>query len=184
MKKCILLSALALSGVFISGAAFSQATSSTNVKIVLTDFITTENGAGTSTGQTPGAGAEVLFEYPDAASYTAIKSVNQPGHLKVTATKTFQVTVKAMGTNFVHTTTPANVIPVNVVDIVPTAPGSGTASTVTLSDAEQVILSGVAPGIKTINVEYQIPAAKAQANILGKPSGTYQQVVVYTFSQP
>jgi hypothetical protein len=184
MKKCILLSALALSGVFISGSAFSQATSSTNVKIVLSDFITTENGAGTTAGQTPGAGAEVLFEYPDAASYTAVKSVNQPGHLKVTATKTFQVTVKAMGTNFVHATTPANVIPVNVVDIIPTAPGSGTASTVTLSDAEQVILSGVDPGIKTINVEYQIPAAKAQANILGKPSGTYQQVVVYTFSQP
>jgi hypothetical protein len=101
--------------------------------------------------------------------------------LKVTATKAFGVKVKASGTDFVKGT---DLIPVSVMDVIATAPGSGTATTVTLSNADQTILSGVNSGIKTIDVSYKIPFARAQANILGKASGVYNQTVVYTFSQP
>lgn len=178
MKKTLILAAVSVFG-FISFAQ-AQATSSTNVKINLTDFITTEAGNQTDTGKTPGA-AVVEFNYPNAASYTVNQEKSLTGHLKVTATKTFQVTVKAAGANFVNG---ASNIPVNVMDITPTAPGSGTAKTVNLSTTDQSILTGVTAGIKTVDVKYSIPAAKAQSDILGKPQGTYQQTVVYTFTQP
>ncbi len=178
MKKTLILAAVSVFG-FIS-VAQAQATSSTNVKINLTDFITTEPGNQTVPGQTPGAAA-VVFDYPNAASYTVDQVVSLAGHLKVTATKTFQVTVKALEANFKNG---SNIIPVGVMDITPTAPGSGTATKVTLTAADQPILTGVTPGIKTIDVKYSIPAAKAQSDILGKPQGTYQQTIVYTFTQP
>ncbi|MCU7693727.1 hypothetical protein ACFSPU_05220 [Haoranjiania flava] len=180
MKKTLILAAVSVFG-FISFAQ-AQATSSTNVKINLTDFITTEPGNQTVPGQTPGAAA-VEFSYPNAASYTVDQVVSLAGHLKVTATKIFQVTVKAAGANFVNGT---NNIPVGVMDITPTVPAGsgGTATKVTLTAAEQPILTGVKAGIQTIDVKYSIPADRAQKDILGKPQGTYQQTIVYTFTQP
>lgn len=173
-----------IAGTFaVSNNVKAQSTSvaSTNVKITLSDFITAHDGNGTTASATPGSAAEVAFAYPDAASYTVDQTIAKAGHLKVTATKSFDVKVKANGTDFVNG---SNTIPVNVMDVIATAPGSGTATTVTLSNADQTILSGVNSGIKTIDVSYTIPFAKAQASILGKASGAYTQTVVYTFSQP
>ena len=182
MKK-ILFAAVIIAGTCaVSNQAKAQtSTASTNVKITLADFITAHDGNGTTASATPGAGAEVAFSYPDAASYTVDQTVAKAGHLKVTATKAFGVKVKASGTDFVKG---SDLIPVSVMDVIATAPGSGTATTVTLSNADQTILSGVNSGIKTIDVSYKIPFARAQANILGKASGVYNQTVVYTFSQP
>lgn len=184
MKK-ILFAVVMIAGTFaVSNNAKAQSTSttaSTNVKITLADFITAHDGNGTTASATPGAGAEVAFSYPDAASYTLDQTVSKAGHLKVTATKTFSVVVKANAANF---TNGSNTIPVSVMDVIATAPGSGTATTVTLSNADQQILSGVNSGIKSIDVAYKIPFAKAQSDILGKAAGAYNQTVVYTFSQP
>ena len=183
MKK-ILFAAVIIAGTFaVSNSAKAQTTTtaSTNVKITLTDFITAHDGNGTTAGDTPGAGAEVAFAYPTAASYTVDQTIAKTGHLKVTATKSFGVKVKASGANF---TNGVNEIPVDVMDIIATAPGSGTATTKTLSAADQEILTGVNSGIKSIDVSYTIPFARAQANILGKASGAYSQTVIYTFSQP
>lgn len=180
MKNVIILSFLAVFGIF-NYANAQIATSSTNVKINLADFITTEPGNATNVGETPTAGSEVVFDYPTAVSYTIDQEKSLTGHLKVTATKTFQVTVRAAGANFTNGT---NNIPVNVMDITPTPPGSGTATTVTLSETNQPVLTGANAGIQEIDVKYVIPATRAQSDILGKPSGTYQQTVIYTFTQP
>jgi hypothetical protein len=185
MKKILFAAVIIAGTVAVSNKANAQSTStstaSTNVKITLTDFITAADGNGTTASATPGAGAEVAFAYPNAASYTVDQTVAKAGHLKVTATKSFGVKVKASGTNFENG---LNIIPVSVMDVIATAPGSGTATTVTLSNADQEILTGVNSGIKNIDVSYKIPFARAQADILGKVSGAYSQTVVYTFSQP
>ena len=171
--------------------AQNTSTSSTNVKIVLSDFITAAAGNQTETGATPSANASVTFNYPTATSYTQLQESELTDHLKVTASKEFKVTVKAAGANFVNGT---DVIPVDVVDVKVTkvtnvvgstlTPTTPTTGTVTLSTTDQDLITGVPSGIKTMDVKYGIPAERAQASILGKPSGTYSQVVVYTFSQP
>ncbi|MBS1570781.1 MAG: peptidoglycan-binding protein LysM [Bacteroidetes bacterium] len=182
MKKLFFAMTIIAGTFAVSNNANAQSsTASTNVKITLADFITAQDGNGTTASATPGAGAEVAFSYPDAASYTVDQTVAKVGHLKVTATKSFGVKVKANAANFLKGT---DAIPVSVMDIIPTAPGSGTATTVTLSAADQTILANVNSGIKTIDVSYKIPFAKAQSDILGKPSGVYNQTVTYTFSQP
>lgn len=183
MKKLFFAMTIIAGTFAVSNNANAQSsTASTNVKITLADFITAQDGNGTTASATPGAGAEVAFSYPDAASYTVDQTVAKVGHLKVTATKSFGVKVKANAANFLKGVSDA--IPVSVMDIIPTAPGSGTATTVTLSATDQDILTNVNAGIKTIDVSYKIPVAKAVANILGKPSGVYNQTVTYTFSQP
>lgn len=181
MKKLLSIAIVTIIVSFIANDSNAQqsTTASTNVKIVLTDFITAENAAQSSAGTVPGS-ASVEFNYPDAASYKADKTMTVAGHLKLTATKGFEVKVKAAGTDFENG---SNKIPVSVLDITPTVPGDGgTASNVTLSNADQTILSGAKSGMKTIDVTYKIPASKAQLHILGKPQGTYQQTVIYTFS--
>ncbi len=181
MKKLsIAIVTIIASLVVTESNAQQSTTASTNVKIVLNDFITAENGVQSTPGQTPG-GANVAFSYPDAASYKADQTVSVAGHLKLTATKTFDVKVKAAGTDFSNG---SDKIPVNVLSITPTAPAGGaTISTVSLSNADQTIITGAKSGIKTIDVSYKISAADAQSKILGKPQGTYQQTVIYTFSQ-
>ncbi len=183
MKKLLsiaIVTVIASLAVNQSNAQQSTTTASTIAKITLSDFITAENGAQSTAGETPGS-ASVDFSYPNAASYTTDQVKSVPGHLKLTATKTFTVNVKAAGSDFEKG---SDKIPVSVLDITPTAPADGgTVSTVTLSNANQPILTGAKSGIKTIDVNYKISAAKAQASILGKPSGAYQQTVIYTFSQ-
>lgn len=181
MKKLSIAIVTIIASLIVTESNAQQSTTaSTNVKIVLADFITAENGAQSSEGQTPET-STVSFNYPDAASYKADQTVPVSGHLKLTATKAFSVNVKAAGTDFEKG---SDKIPVSVLSITPTAPADGgTVSAVTLSNADQTILSGAKSGIKTIDVAYKISAANAQSKILGKPQGTYQQTVIYTFSQ-
>lgn len=185
MKK-ILFAAVMIAGTFaVSNNVKAQSTStaSTNVKITLSDFITAHDGNGTTAGATPGSAAEVAFAYPDAASYTVDQEVSKSKHLKVTATKSFSVNVKASGENFTFGS--GNTIPVSVMKIEATPVGATASGIVdSLKNTDSSILTGVTAGIKEIDVKYIIPADRAQASILGKASGAYTQTVVYTFSQP
>lgn len=162
-----------------ANAQTKTATASTVLKIKVTEFISVEDGNLTTVGTTPAAGAEVNFIYDEAADYEKDQEKVITNHLKVASTNSFQVTAKAMGPNF---ESGINTIPVGVLDVTPAAPGSGTAKTIRLTDAEQQVLTGVKAGLRQIDVKYTIPAKRAQEDILGRPSGTYQQTIIYKFS--
>ena len=116
-----------------------------------------------------------------ATDYNTTKKVNVPTSLKVTSTKSFNVTVKAATANFSDGT---NLIPVDVMTIQGATGGTmgGSRPSIILSTTDQVLI-GAAPlgSALTLNLDYTIPAAESSsAKILGKPAGTYTQSVTYT----
>ena len=59
---------------------------------------------------------------------------------------------------------------------------SGTSSDVVLSTTDQMLISGADLGSQVVlELDYNIPATKSSSSdILGKPAGTYTQMVTYT----
>ncbi|MCZ4317487.1 peptidoglycan-binding protein LysM [Aequorivita viscosa] len=179
MKNLVIISTLAL-GAFFFGTDNAQAQdvnpATTTVNITLADVISILPSSAAN-------GGNINFSYDTASAYHADQTKNQPNALIVTSTKTFDVAVKAGGTNFTDGT---NLIPVDVLTIKPVSGGNttmtGTQSNVVLTTNDQKIVTGATLGSEVVlDIDYEIPAAKASSpDILGKPAGTYTQTVIYT----
>jgi len=155
----------------IRSAAQTSATATVN--LILQDVIAIDNGSTAS-------GDVLNFTYETAADYNTAKTLARPAALVVTSTRNFEIKVKAAGAAFQNG---QNSIPVSILQIQAVPGGSllGQQKKITLSATDQVLVAEAQPGAaKTLNLEYSIPAARAQAELLGKPAGTYTQTVTYT----
>jgi hypothetical protein len=176
MKKQIFISALVLGAVALGTnlvLAQNSDHASSTVNIILADVISMDMGTAAS-------GNAVDFNYANTADYNSSKNVTVPNSLVIISSKNFDIKVKSEGANFVSG---ANVIPVDVLQVkaIPGGSLSGTLNEVTLSTADQVLVSNAASGAKqSLNIAYSISAQKASNVLLGKPKGTYTQTVTYT----
>src|SRR5690606_5188805 len=176
MKKQFLFASLVLIKVAL-GTNQVQAQNSESVtaavSINLADVISMDVGTAASEGS-------VNFNYANTADYNSAKSVTVPNSLVIISSKNFDVKVKSEGANFVSG---SNAIPVDVLKVKAVSGGTlmGTMNEVTLSTADQVLVSNAALGHRqSLNIAYPISAEKASNVLLGKPKGTYVQKVIYT----
>lgn len=145
----------------------------TSVNIILADVISVDVESVASV-------SSVDFNYAGTADYNSAKNVTVPNSLVVISSRNFDVKVKSEGANFVSGT---NTIPVDVLQVkaVPGGTLQGTMNEVTLSTADQVLVSNAGLGSKqSLNIAYSISAKKAANVLLGKPKGTYVQKIIYT----
>ena len=185
MKKQITIAAFAL-GAFVFGTTNVQAQESSSKKI--------SNGASTAVNikladvisidsESVATGGNVDFNYASSEDYNTAKNVTVANSLIVTSSKNFDVKVKAEGANFVNGT---NSIPVYVLQVKAITGGttgtmSGGLKTITLSAADQTLVSNAILGPKrSLSIDYSISALNASTFLLGKPAGTYTQNVTYT----
>ena len=174
MKKQIVIAALAL-GAFVLGTntIHAQATASTTVNIILADVISIDAGSAATNGT-------VAFNYASSADYNTAKNQTIAESLIVTSSKNFDVKIKAEGSTFTNGT---NFIPVDVLQVQAVTGGSivGTFNTITLTTADQILVSNATKGAKkSLSIDYSISAEKASTVLLGKAPGTYTQQVTYT----
>lgn len=178
MKKQIIIATLAL-GAIVFGTNNVQAqagltdNAQTKVNIILSDVISIDASA-----------TEVTFTYDSAAAYNSDQDYDVADNLKVTSTRSFDIAVKAASENFSDGT---NNIPVSVLSINPISGGStnmtGSQTAVSeLSTTDQKVISNATLGSELIlGINYEILGSKSSSSdILGKPSGTYTQQVIYT----
>lgn len=176
MKRQIAIAAFA-SGLISLGSNHVSAQNSdnvsTSVNIILADVISMDLGA-------VGSGGAIDFNYANTSDYNSSKNVAVPNSLVINSSKKFDVKIKSEGANFVSG---SNLIPVDVLQVKAVSGGSlmGTMNEVTLSTADQVLVSNASSGAnQTLNIAYSISAEKASKVLLGKPKGTYTQTVTYT----
>lgn len=176
MKKQIVIAAFTLGAIGL-GTHHVQGQDSdnvaTSVNIILADVISIDEGSAASEGA-------VDFSYKNTADYNSSKNVIVPNSLVIVSSKNFDVKVKSEGANFISG---ANLIPVDVLQVKAVAGGTlvGTMNEITLSTADQVLVSNANLGSKqSLNIAYSISAEKASTVLLGKPLGTYMQKVTYT----
>lgn len=125
----------------------------------------------------------VSFEYPDAASYNSPQTESS-GSFYVSASTPFRVDVRTTAATFSSGTVQAT-IPVSVLEINGTADPAVTITPIAagaLSTSYQQFATGGTGQVMNIAPTYTIPAAQAQANIFGKPDGTYSVDVIYQVS--
>ncbi|OKS86599.1 hypothetical protein [Mucilaginibacter polytrichastri] len=125
--------------------------------------------------------ADINLNYTGSADYTNGIYADASGHLTLSNTNPFDVYVKASSSTLSNG---ANTLPVSVITIAPMPAYPGSFTSVNLSATAQKILSGTVPAVdKILNVRYAIPAAKSP-QLLGKPAGTYNTTVTYSFIAP
>ena len=176
MKKQIIIAALSI-GAIVLGTNLVQGQDSdpvgTIVNIILADVLSIDEGSVASEGV-------VDFNYLNTTDYNSSKNVTVPNSLVIISSKNFDVKVKSDGANFVSG---ANVIPVDILQVKAVNGGTlvGTLNEITLSTADQVLVSNATLGAKqSLSIDYSISAEKASKVLLGKPFGTYTQKVTYT----
>ena len=176
MKKQIIIAALSI-GAIVLGTNQVQGQDSdpvgTIVNIILADVLSIDEGSVASEGV-------VDFNYLNTTDYNSSKNVTVPNSLVIISSKNFDVKVKSEGANFVSG---ANVIPVDILQVKAVNGGTlvGTLNEITLSTADQVLVSNATLGAKqSLSIDYSISAEKASKVLLGKPFGTYTQKVTYT----
>ena len=176
MKKQIIIAALSI-GAIVLGTNQVQGQDSdpvgTIVNIILADVLSIDEGSVASEGV-------VDFNYLNTTDYNSSKNVTVPNSLVIISSKNFDVKVKSDGANFVSG---ANVIPVDILQVKAVNGGTlvGTLNEITLSTADQVLVSNATLGAKqSLSIDYSISAEKASKVLLGKPFGTYTQKVTYT----
>jgi len=169
----IISAVISLAGLCLGPCLQAQTSATATVNLILQDVIAIDNGSTAS-------GDVLNFTYETAADYNTAKTLARPAALVVTSTRNFEIKVKAAGAAFQNG---QNSIPVSILQIQAVPGGSlqGQQKKITLSATDQVLVAEAQPGAaKTLNLEYSIPAARAQAELLGKPAGTYTQTVTYT----
>lgn len=176
MRKQLIIAALSLAAIAL-GTNNVQAQDSdevgTTINITLADVLSIDEGSVASEGA-------VDFNYVNTNDYNSDKSVTVPNSLVIISSKNFDVKVKSEGANFVSG---SNNIPVDVLQVKAVSGGTlvGTLNEVTLSTADQVLVSNATLGAKkSLSINYSISAEKASKVLLGKPLGTYTQKVTYT----
>lgn len=176
MKKQIFIIALSLGAITLGTNQVMAQNSeqvSTSVNIILSDVIAMDISSAASEGA-------VDFNYGSTKDYNSSKNVTVPNSLVIISSKNFDVKVKSEGTHFVSG---ANLIPVDILQVKAIPGGSlvGTLNEVTLSTADQVLVSNASLGTKqSLNIAYSISAENASKVLLGKPQGTYTQKITYT----
>lgn len=176
MRKQIFIAALSLGAVALGTdqvLAQNSEQVSTSVNIILSDVIAMDIGTVASEGT-------VDFNYGNTKDYNSSKNVTVPNSLVIISSKNFDVKVKSEGSHFVSG---ANVIPVDILQVkaIPGGSLTGTMNEVTLSTADQVLVSNAGLGAKqSLSIDYSISAEKASKVLLGKPQGTYTQKITYT----
>lgn len=147
---------------------------STTINITLADILCINSDSAAN-------GGNVDFAYETVADYNSQKTSTVPKSLIITFSKDFDVRVKASGEYLVSGT---NSIPVNVITIRrnESSTVTGVSNPIELSTSDQVLVAGAALGhLLQLDIDYIIPESKSSStDILGKPSGTYTQTVVYT----
>ncbi|WCT10246.1 hypothetical protein [Mucilaginibacter jinjuensis] len=124
---------------------------------------------------------DINLNYTGSSDYVNGIFADAAGHLTLSNTNPFDVYVKASSSTLSNGT---NTIPVGVITIAPMPAYAGSFTTVSLSATGQKILSGFVPAVdKALNVRYSIPAANSP-QLLGKPAGTYNTTVTYSFVAP
>ena len=179
MKNFILSSAALFAFAVLGTNSLSAQTTSTSNEATTTVNINLQDVISIDAGSVA-AGGVVDFNYTNTTDYNNDKTVGVKNSLVVTSSKAFDVKVKADGENFENG---AAVIPVDVLKIKAVEGGSmtGTKNEITLSTEDQVLVSAADLGARrSLNIDYTIPAEKAQTVLLGKPEGKYTQTVTYT----
>ncbi|GEN78218.1 peptidoglycan-binding protein LysM [Chryseobacterium hagamense] len=176
MKKQIFIAAVFLAATVLGthkALAQNSGQATTSVNIVLADVLSMDVG-------TVASGGTVDFNYLNTTDYNSSKNVTVPNSLVIISSKNFDVKVKSEGANFVSG---ANLIPVDILQVkaIPGGSLTGTMNEVTLSPTDQALVSNANSGSKqSLNIAYSISAEKASKVLLGKPKGTYTQMVTYT----
>lgn len=123
----------------------------------------------------------VSIAFSAAADYQLGVTKQMPGHIKVSSTVPWSVTVKA---NSDFLTNGANQIPVSMIHIegIPGQNGTTTILPITLSSTAQPIVSTANPSIdQLLNLQYRVPAAQS---LVGKVNGKYATTITYTLVAP
>ncbi|RKO68891.1 hypothetical protein D7322_25120 [Sphingobacterium puteale] len=122
----------------------------------------------------------VNLSFTTANDYKNGVNVNMSNHLKLSATSSYNLYVRATSPSF---TSGANSIPLNVLNIGPMAGQSGM-NTVTLSTTAQQLIQNADPVIdRNLNMLYSIPAS-ATGMLLNKPAGAYTANIIFSFVAP
>lgn len=177
MKKHFLIALLVFTTiVFGTTKTFAQienAQATTTVLVSVNDFVTIDV-------ESMAIGGLVAFNYVTGDDFKSTKTENVPNSLIVSSSRSFGILIKADGANF---TDGINHIPVDVLTIKSSDGGtmSGIPRSLVLSTDNQTLVGVSWYGISLrLNIDYEISAAKASSDILGKPPGNYMQTVTYT----
>ncbi|MBB5636572.1 hypothetical protein HDE68_002473 [Pedobacter cryoconitis] len=123
----------------------------------------------------------VTLTVSTTANYQQGVTTTKPGHIKVSSTVPYNVTVKA-SSNFLSSAGGAQ-IPVGVITIEGMTGQTGI-QPIVLSSAPQVIISSANPVIdRLLNLQYRIPATQT-SNLLNKTAGSYSTTVTYSIVAP
>lgn len=147
---------------------------STTINIVLADVFSIDSESVAINGN-------IDFTYNSVEDYNSEQTITIANSLVLTFSKPFDIRVRADGPYFENGD---HKIPVNVITIRPNESSTvtGTSIPIELSNADQVLVEGSAFGSKLhLDLDYVIPQSKASStDILGKPAGTYKQIIVFT----
>lgn len=171
-NKVMVLSLFLCALIFTETVKAQEAT--TTVNIVLADVFSIDS-------ESVGIDGNVNFAYHTVEDYLSEQVVSISNSLVLTFSKDFDIKVRAEGAYFENGD---HKIPVNVLTIRPNESStvSGTFIPIELSDTDQFLVGGSSLGSKLeLDLDYIIPQSKASSSdILGKPAGTYTQIVVFT----
>ena len=123
----------------------------------------------------------VSIAFATAADYQLGVTKQVPGHIKVSSTVPWSVTVKA---NADFLTNGANQIPVSMIHIegIPGQNGTTTILPITLSSTAQPIVSTANPSIdQLLNLQYRVSSSPS---LVGKANGKYATTITYTLVAP
>lgn len=169
----IILFLIVLISFFSYTTAMGQE-ASTTVNIVLADVFSIDSESNAIDGS-------VNFTYNSVEDYNSEQTVTIANSLVLTFSKPFDIKVRAEGPHFENGD---HKIPVNVITIRPNSSStvSGTFVPIELSNANQILVEGSALGSKlNLDIDYVIPQSKASStDIIGKPAGTYKQIVIFS----
>lgn len=156
-----------LSSAYPSGSIQSQANG--NLSVVVSDL-----------GEIVANQQAVNLSFTTANDYKNGVNVNMSNHLKLSATSSYNLYVRATSASF---TSGANSIPLNVLRIGPMTGQSGM-NTITLSTTAQQLIQNADPVIdRNLNMLYSIPAS-ATGMLLNKPAGAYSANIIFSFVAP
>jgi hypothetical protein len=123
---------------------------------------------------------DVNLVFATAADYKNGVYIDMPAHVILSGTSPYDVFVQASTTAL---TNGSNTLPLNIIQIQPTADNPSDFTSITLSSGRQKILSALPVLDRQLGVRYKISAANA-AQLLGKPAGTYNTVITYSLIAP
>ena len=171
-NKVIVVSLFLCTLIFPKIAIAQEA--NTTVNIVLANVFSIDS-------ESVGINGNINFAYDTVEDYLSEQVVSISNSLVLTFSKPFDIKVRAEGAYFENGD---HKIPVNVLTIRPNESStvSGNFFPIELSDTDQFLIEGSSLGSKLkLDLDYIIPQAKASSSdILGKPTGTYTQIVVFT----